>query len=250
MAKTETKQPIAPAPEEAPARGRSGLGLLIGLVAVSFVLLITLLHIVGALRGAEEGIYAGLKNVPVLGLLVTPFHHEKYSEKLSPDKLVDIKDIRAALIRTQRQEDEAAERNSRDIRNLSKDIDKIAGRVDKMRKDLEEGTYASGAAPATTAAAPAGAIPAPGVAAAAPLPNTAAPARAPVRSGDNFRMVAKIFESISADTAVDILSNLTDEEKVQILAAMKQKNVADIITAMDPKKAAELSRMLAEQTAR
>jgi len=67
-------------------------------------------------------------------------------------------------------------------------------------------------------------------------------------TGENYRLVAKIFEKLPADTAVDILNNLSDMEKVKILSQMKEKTVADIIAAFDPIKSAELTRMLAKSS--
>ena len=91
-----------------------------------------------------------------------------------------------------------------------------------------------------------------GVSAAAPAAVVApemagvAAAAAVQAAGENYRLTSKIFEKLPADTAVDIMNNLTDEEKVKILAAMKETTVADILAAFDPGKSAELTRMLAQ----
>ncbi|HOY63799.1 MAG TPA: hypothetical protein PK745_11545, partial [bacterium] len=85
------------------------------------------------------------------------------------------------------------------------------------------------------------------IAATAPqaLPGAGIPELVSPVGSQNYRLIAKIFENLPADTTVDILNNLNDDEKVGILAAMKDKTVADILAAFDPVKSAQLARMLA-----
>jgi hypothetical protein len=255
MARKDMKPIPAATMKKAAPPTASSRGIILATVALvlSFILLIALLHVVGALRGPEEGIYRSLKNVPVLGFLVSPLHHEKWKEKLSPDQLVDVKDMRAALIRTQRQMEELKEESRADVKAVSGSVESVDSEVKKLRKGLTEGEFGPGSAPPSApsnppilSGTPAEAAP---VVVTRETPLSAAPTPLPA-GAENYRPVGKIFEKIPADTVVDILNNLSDREKVQILTVMKEKNVADVLAAFDPKKAAELSRLIAEAKAK
>ncbi|MEW5945102.1 MAG: hypothetical protein AB1742_02780, partial [bacterium] len=207
-----------PPPAEEP-RGRSWTWLWITLAAGTFVLAVALLHVVGALRGPEEALYASLKNVPVVGFLVSPLHKESWEGRLTPEQIIDVKDLRKELIRTQNQVSELSGLK-KDIKKLESGLGRVSGAMEAVQKDvadIKEGVYAP-APGAESAAAPA----APGAAAAPAIAMPAGPqAAAAFPATENYRAVSKIFEKISAETVVDIFNNLSDEERVEILASMK-----------------------------
>lgn len=224
---------------------RGGLGWLWYLLAVAaFVLLVSVVHISGVARGPEEGIYRATKNVPVLKWFTGWMHKDELEQKLSLKEMVDAKDITNNLVRAEgkitKLEDEIKQLNNTidDLADVGKRMEKIDGTLKEMQE------YG-------------GAVPVEGVEGAEPLPvvaggeqQAAAPGGAPgaavsMGSGDNYRLIGKVFEKIEADTAVDIMSNMSDVEKVKILASMKEATVASILSALDPQKSADLTRMLA-----
>ncbi|MFH1537392.1 MAG: hypothetical protein ABIH66_00440 [bacterium] len=229
-------------PEEAPGK-RGFLWLWILLAVVCFGLFVALLHVSGALRGVEEAFYQKVKGVPVIGFLASPLHKESWEGRLTPDQVIDVKDLRRELLKTQNTVSDL-KKMKKSVKSLGEDVSAALESIEKVQrslKDMEE-TYTPGAA----AAAPA----APGAAPGAPALSipTAAEAQGSVQT-ENYRAVSKIFEKIDAETAVDIFSNLTDEEIVEILNAMKESTVADIFVAMEPTTAATLSKMLARKKA-
>lgn len=234
------REPVGKPEEEAP-RKRSLIWLWVLLAVVCFGLLVALLHMSGALRGVEEAFYQRVKGVPVIGFLATPLHKESWEGRLTPEQVIDVKDLRRELLKTQNAVSDL-KKLKKSVKSLNEGMSEVLdaiGKIETAVKDMEE-AYTPGAAAAA----------APGVAAAAPaigIP-TAAEAQRRVQT-ENFRPISKIFEKIDSETAVDILNNLTDAEKVEILAAMKEKTVADIFAALEPTTAAELSKMLARKKA-
>jgi flagellar motility protein MotE (MotC chaperone) len=231
-------------PVEPPSRGYTWLWVILAIV--TFVLALALLHVVGALRGVEEAAYRKVKNVPVVGFLASPLHRESWEGRLTPEQIIDVKDLRKELIKTQNkvQRLSTIERNIAKINSELKKTTSTLKRVTKDISDIKEGVYVP---PTTGAVAARPAAPT----AAAPsitVPTTAMAAGAPVTT-ENYRAVSKIFEKIPAETVVDILNSLSDTEKVEILTSMKEKNVADILAAMEPTVAANLSKMLARRKA-
>lgn len=225
---------------------KSFLWLWISLSALSFLLLLAVLHLAGALRAPEEAIYSATKNVPVVGFFTRPLHKEDWKQALTPEQMIDVKDLRNDLIRLNGQVG-SMKKAVAELSVLSADISSITTALDNINKELktlkQEGGY-------VTAETTAGAAGTPGAPAPAAMTQLGAPSGATVppmaATGENYRLVSKIFEKLPADTAVDILNNLSDEEKVKILTQMKEKTVADILAAFDPIKSAELMRMIAK----
>lgn len=239
MAKKQEKKVEAP-PAEAP-RKRGFLWLWILLAVVCFGLFAALLHVSGALRGVEEAFYRKVKGVPVIGFLASPLHKESWEGRLTPEQMIDVKDLRRELLKTQNTISGLNKLNKK-VGALGKDVNSALDAIEKLDrnlKDMEE----TGAPAAAGAGSPGEAVAAPAI---------SIPSAAEARGGSqglNYRAVSKIFEKIDAETAVDILSNLTDDEKVEILSAMKEKTVADIFAALEPTTAAELSKKLARKKA-
>lgn len=234
--RNNVKEVITAAPLEE-KKGLSWLWLtLLSVVAVA--LLISVLHMSGAIRGPEEAIYNATSKVPVLNWFTGWMHKEPFEEKISLEEMVNAKDIKNNLVRAEseisRLKSEVKQLNESlaSVQDVGKKVEKLTGTL----KEMEEfgGAPTSGGLPDGTTATGE-----PGIAPGAI--NVAVTA-----GGDNnYRLVGKIFEKIEPDTAVDILSNLSDSEKVSILAAMKDGTVAEILSALDPAKSADLTRMLA-----
>ncbi len=247
MAKTEAKQqPVAPAPP--PMETRNFPWVLVGIiaVAVSFLLLLTVLHMAGALRAPEEAVYSATKDVPVIGFLTRPLHHENWKEELTPEQIIDVKDLRNKLVRSQREVDSLTKAVA-EMSVLAADVASTTDDIKKIKKDITDlKTGEIGAAPSGQNVGMSGSAPS------SMPPAIISPSSASITpimsSGENYRLVSKIFEKLPADTAVDILNNLSDMEKVKIISQMKEKTVADIMAAFDPIKSAELTRMLARSS--
>ncbi|MFA6449856.1 MAG: hypothetical protein WCX65_10325 [bacterium] len=244
MAKKDVKaEPVAP-PEPEPKQ-RSFLWVWITVAALSFIFFLAALHMSGAVRGVEEGIYGATKDIPVIGFLTAPLHREKWAEKLSPDTIIDVKDLQSKLIRSEG-EVESLKKAIAEMTVVTSDVSSITSEMKKVKKDIsdlktgEVGAAAPSSMGASQASAP-GSLP-PAIVS----PGATAQISPVLGGGDNYRAIAKIFEKLPADTAVDILNNLSDQEKVKILTSMKQKTVADILAAFDPIKSAELMRMMAK----
>ncbi|OQA89086.1 MAG: MgtE intracellular N domain protein [bacterium ADurb.Bin236] len=240
MAKKAVKTEERAQPE---ASGRGSTWLWVGLAGVSVLLLIAVLHLSGALRGPEEAIYRSTKNVPVLSFFTRPLHRESWKEIMTPEQTIDVKQLYAKLERAERQI-ENLQKATRKINGVAADIDEMKVGMEKMAagmKSLSDGEIDIEVQPA---AAP---VASQAIAATAPqaLPGAGIPELVSPVGSQNYRLIAKIFENLPADTTVDILNNLNDDEKVGILAAMKDKTVADILAAFDPVKSAQLARMLA-----
>lgn len=222
-------------------RKRSFTLLWVTLACVSCLLFVGLLHAAGALRSVEEAVYQGVKGVPVIGFLATPLHKESWEGRLKPDQVVDVKDLRRELIKTENRINDlkGLTRKVSKVEDNLEDVDKTLGKISKDVKDLKEG-----AGMPVEAEPGAGGL---GAAQAMAAPAIARPGGTMGSSsqGLNYRAISKIFEKVDAETTVDILNNMTDQEKVEILSAMKEKTVADIFAAMEPTTAAELSKMLA-----
>lgn len=240
MAKKPEKVEI---PQEEEPRKSSFLWMWIVLAAGCFFLFAALLHVSGALRGVEEAVYGKVKGIPVIGYLASPLHKESWEGRLSPEQVIDVKDLRRELLKTQNAVN-SLERLNKKIRNIDSDMKDAAEAIQKLDgklKNMEESYTPAGG----------GALTGSGVAAAAPaigVPTMGMESRGGPQT-ENFRAVSKIFEKIDAETSVDILSNLTDNEKVEILAPMKESLVAEIFAAMEPTTAAELSKLLARKKA-
>lgn len=246
MAKKPVKErEIVSAPE--PKR-RSLLWLWISLAALSFLLLLAVLHLAGALRAPEEALYKATKNVPVVNFFTGALHREDYEQALTPEQMIDVKDLRNNLIRLEGQVS-SMKKAVAELSVVSADVSSITTALDNINKELktlkQEGGYVTAETTAGAAGTPGAPAPAP-----AAMTQLGAPSGAVVppmaATGENYRLVSKIFEKLPADTAVDILNNLSDEEKVKILTQMKEKTVADILAAFDPIKSAELMRMIAK----
>ncbi len=247
MAKTDAKpQPVAPAPP--PPEKRNFPWITVGIIAVvlCFLLMMTVLHMSGALRAPEEAIYSATKGVPVVSFFTRPLHHENWKEKLTPEQAIDVKNLQSKLIRSEGEVESLKEAIAQ-MSSLAADVAATADDIKKMKKDISDlktgeiGAGPSGSTVGMSGSAPSSMPPAiisPSTASITPITGT----------GENYRLVAKIFEKLPADTAVDILNNLSDMEKVKILSQMKEKTVADIIAAFDPIKSAELTRMLAKSS--
>jgi hypothetical protein len=221
-----------------------------GLALLVFFAILTL-HFAGVLRTPEKALYEKTKNVPVLNFFTGAFGQSDFEKQLTPEQLVVGKD----LVRKLERRDEEVSKLNRTIADLTTmnvelvskqdELSKSMKNVDKVLKSMQEGGGAGATAPSgsLTAAAPT-ALPA---TAASGATNLAALAGQASRGGggDNYRLVSKIFEKLPADTAVDIMNNLTDDEKIKILSLMKDKNIADILSALEPAKSAELARRLA-----
>ncbi|MEW6202611.1 MAG: hypothetical protein AB1546_11575 [bacterium] len=230
---------------EAPRRGFTWLW--VTLAVITFLLAVTLLHVVGALRGVEEAAYQSVKNVPVLGFLASPLHKESWEGRLTPEQIINVKDLRKELIKTQNEVQRLGTMR-KNISKLTSGLKETTSTLKTVKKDIneiKEGVYA----PTTPAAPGAARVQAPAVGAPPIRVPTAAAEAAPSEITENYRAVAKIFEKIPSETVVDIFNSLTDQEKVEILTSMKEKNVADILAAMDPNAAANLSKMLARRKA-
>lgn len=248
MAKKEVRaEEIAPAPQPV-KKQRSFLWLWIALSAVSVILLLAVLHLAGALRGSEEALYASTKDVPVLGFFTGLFHQEKWEQTLSPEQAIDVKDLRNKLIRSEG-EIESLKRTIGEMSAIAADVDSATRNIKKLNKDVNEMKNGDMTTPTTGGGAGQGAVAAGATTASIP-PGIVSPGGSmtvpAMGSGENYRLVSKIFEKLSPDTAVDILNNLSDEEKVKILSQMKEKTVADILGAFDPIKSATLTRMIAK----
>lgn len=238
---TRTQGKVKEIITEAPQVEKKGLAwlwlTLLSLVAL--ILLISVLHMSGLTRGAEESIYAATRNVPVVNWFTGWMHQEPFEQNISLEEMVDAKDIKNNLVRAEGE----ISRLKNEIKQLNESIagvEDVGKRVEKLSSVLKE-MQDTGEMPAgiDVGGLPDGTA-APQAAA------SAAPINVPTSSGDNnYRLVGKIFEKIEPDTAVDILSNLTDTEKVSILGAMKEGTVAEILSALDPAKSADLTRMLA-----
>jgi hypothetical protein len=241
MAKKPVKEPeIIPLPE---LKKKSFVWLWILLTGVSFFLLLAVLHMAGWLKWLERPLYEGTKNTPVIGKITGAFYVEDWEKKLTPQQMVDAKDMRNNIVRLEGEVSDT-QRAVRRLNGLSTDISEIKSSIRSVKKDTkglkEEVAAGGGAAPSEagmTAGVSAPAIVVPGSASYVPEASTG--------GGENYRLVSKIFEKLPADTAVDIMNNLTDDEKVKILSQMSEKTVADILTAFDPVKSAELARMIA-----
>lgn len=243
MAKKPVKErEIVSAPE--PKR-RGLLWLWISLSVFSFLLLVAVLHLAGALRAPEEAIYSATKNVPVVGFFTRPLHKEDWKQALTPEQMIDVKDLRNNLIRLEGQVS-SMKKAVAELSVVSADVSSITTALDNINKELKTLKQEGGYVTAETT----GAAGTPGAPAPAAMTQLGAPSGATVppmaATGENYRLVSKIFEKLPADTAVDILNNLSDEEKVKILTQMKEKTVADILSAFDPIKSAELTRMIAK----
>lgn len=244
MAKKEEKAaPVAPPPMVEPVK-RNFLWLWIVLAGLSFLFFLVALHLVGVLGKPEEALYASTKNVPVINIFTKPLHKEIADEKLSPEKIVDIKDLQNKLVRSEG-EIETLKKTIAEMSAVTSDIDKNSQDIKKMKKNITALTTGDVGAPAASTSSPnassaaAGSLP-PAIA----QPTTTANISPITGTGENYRLIAKIFEKLPSDTAVDILNNLSDQEKVKILSNMKDKNIADILAAFDPIKSAELTRMM------
>lgn len=246
MAKNDVKAEIVAPPKQVEREPRSFLWLWIALACFSFLLLLALLHMAGALRAPEEALYSATKDVPVVSFFTSPLHHEKWAEKLSPETVIDVKDLQNKLIRSEG-EVESLKSAIAEMSKVTTDVDSIASDMKKVKKDVSDlKTGEVGAA----APAPMGGSQASAAGTGALPPSIISPTSATISpvmgSGENYRLIGKIFEQLPADTAVDILNNLSDQEKVKILSNMKQKTIASILSAFDPIKSAELTRMMAK----
>jgi len=239
---------------EEPRRG--SLAWLAWTIAALFavILLFSVLHMSGALSGPEEAVYQATKDTPVLKFFTGWMHEEEWEEELTPDQIINVKDLRNDLIRAERKID-SLEKGMQQVNASLEELNKSTRQIDKLDKtfrDIMELGYVSQSTAAEFQQQGAAAAPqAPAVQPGTPQA-PAAPAGAAAMAGQqqaahkkNFRIIAKIFEEIDPDTAVEILSHMTDEEKVLILSSMKEDTVAELLSAFDSSDSAKLARALA-----
>lgn len=236
--RNNAKEVITEVPQEE-KKGLAWLWLTL-LSCVALVLLVSVLHMSGAIRGPEEAIYSATKNVPVVKWFTGWMHKEPFEQNLSMEEMVNAKDITNNLVRA---EGEIGRLKS-EVKQLDAslaDMDTVGKQVEQLTAKLKEMEEYGGVVPGG------GALPSPamGQQSQAGAPGIAPGAVNLPSSSDNYRLVGKIFEKIEPDTAVDILSNLSDTEKVSILISMKEGTVAEILSALDPAKSADLTRMIA-----
>ncbi|HOO57549.1 MAG TPA: hypothetical protein PLN69_12040 [bacterium] len=216
---------------------RSFLWLWILLAVIGVILLISVLHLSGALTGPEQALYRSTKDVPVVSFFTGALYQEDWEEVLSQDQIIDVKQLRIKL-EQQTTEIASLKKAAEQLPAIAGDLSAIQENLEKINKDIKdmkEGDFEVTA----TVASPAAAV------AAAGTSVTSAAVTTTASQGDNFRLLSKVFEKLPADTAVDIMNNLSDDEKVKILSGMKEGTMADLLGAFDPAKSAQLARMLA-----